>query len=376
MRECNMTAQNLIEFNGIIDAIYAGNAETPPWRTFLRHLKEKTESMYTCIAFGDEESWSGRIHYLESDSRRSLDDGQDHSDFLRFSPFTPLPQDVVATMCDLAKRGQPAHPEFIARVTAPLGIGDIIGVNFARHGKQVANLRLGRSRAAGRYSSQDKELCALMLPHLRRACAEVSGTANAPAWQSLLFETLRILGIGVMLMDARCQILDASDLALEVLTAHRQLLSVSNGLLRPHGRTQAHAVTAAVARALDGDQSQAVRLQGGGSGDDLHLVCMRSPEVGMRVPQRRVIVFVSCGQRPRPIEIRMLRDLFGLSSAEAQVALGLISGLSIAEIAVTNSISRNTVYSHLKAAFDKVGVSQQSALVSRMLGSVAVLGSA
>lgn len=368
-----MTAQNLAEFNGIIDAIYTGSTETPPWGSFLRHLKETTRSMYAYIAFGDEESWNGRVHYLESSSRRALDDGQDHSDFLRPSPFTPLPQDIVATIGDLANSGQAVHPDFVARVMGPFGIGDIVGVNFVRHGKQVANLRLGRAQAAGHYSSQDKELCALMLPHLRRACADASTTNVAPVWQALLFETLRSLEVGVFLIDACCRILDASDLALEVLETHRQLLSTSNGHLRLHNRAQEQKLTAAVSCVLDSGESQAVRLTGRSSGDELHFVCVRAPDVGTYVPRRRVIAFVSCGRRPRPIATRMVRDLFGLSCAEARVTLGLIGGLSITQIAVANSISRNTVYSHLKSAFAKVGVTQQSALVSRILSSVAVL---
>lgn len=379
MRKRNMAARNITEFNGIIDAIYAGSTETPRWRSFLRHLTETTGSMYACISFGDEESWNGRTYYFESEGHRParpLEDGQDHSNFLRLSPFTSLPQGVVMTIGELAGKGRSVHPDFVSQVLRPFGIGDIIGVNLVRDGTQVANLRLGRRQTAGRYSSDDRGLCALVLPHLRRVCAENSRANNSLAWEALLFETLRSLGVGVFLVDASRKILDASGFALEIMDAHRHLLSSGSGRLRLQSHGEEQLFAAAVCGVLGSGDSQAFRVSGNGPGEELCFVCVRAPDIDMDAPQRSVIVFVSCERQSRPIAAQTLRGLFGLSGAEAQVTLGLISGLSIADVATTNAISRNTVYSHLKSAFDKVGVSQQSALVSRVLRSIAMLGRA
>ncbi|MBK7250880.1 MAG: helix-turn-helix transcriptional regulator [Gammaproteobacteria bacterium] len=369
-----MAGHNLARFNEIVNTIYSSRAEIPRWSSFLRNLKEATGSVSAYMAFGDEVSWHERAHFLESASNRAVSDGQDHSDYLRLSPFTPLPQGQVATMSELLRKGESVHPDFFSHVIRPAGIGDIIGVNFARHGKQVATLRLGRMQAAGRYSRRDKDLCALMLPHLQRVCAESAGMNNAPEWQPILFDAVHWLGVGVVLIDACRQIIDASDLAFELMANYRHLFCAGRAGLHFRSLTHEEVFGRAVSRVLGGSESQALRVAGGDHRGGLDFVCVRAPQSVWGAPQRRVVVFVSHHRQPRPVAVGTLRGLFGLSRAEAQVALGLAAGLSISQIGERDSISRNTVYSHLKSAFDKVGVSQQSALVSCVLRSIAVLG--
>lgn len=372
-----MTRHNLARFNEIVNTIYTSSTESPRWRSFLRHLKETTGSLYVCIGFGDQELWKERVQYLESNNRYTLKQGEDYSDFLRFSPFTRLPEGRITTISELSRSGQPVHPEFASRVMHRFGITDIIGVNVVRQGTRVANLRLGRASNVGCYSREEKNLCALMLPHLQRVCAEVFGADSARSpWQAVLFDTLRSVGIGVVMVDASRRILDASAAALEIMQLARHLLCPGFSRLRLLDRTQDAALAAGVGGVMRGRESYALRVTGAEAQDGLHVVCVREPGTGMYGPARHVIVFMSRAAQGRRLSIRTatLCSLFGLTRAEARVVCGLVSGLSIAQIAVRHSISRNTAYSHVKSAFVKIGVNQQSALVSRVLCSLAVLG--
>jgi DNA-binding CsgD family transcriptional regulator len=51
-----------------------------------------------------------------------------------------------------------------------------------------------------------------------------------------------------------------------------------------------------------------------------------------------------------------LRSRFGLTAAEARVALGISEGLSYAEIGSRLSISTHTVHTHVKQIHQKLGV--------------------
>lgn len=68
----------------------------------------------------------------------------------------------------------------------------------------------------------------------------------------------------------------------------------------------------------------------------------------------------------------VLRGLFDLSAAEAGVAAGLASGLSLADIAAQRKIAVATARTHLAQIFRKTGTNQQTQLVALLKGVTGV----
>ena len=60
---------------------------------------------------------------------------------------------------------------------------------------------------------------------------------------------------------------------------------------------------------------------------------------------------------------RMLRDLFELTPTEAKVALSIAAGNDVPDAARELRISTNTVHTHLRRIFRKLGVGRQADLV-------------
>lgn len=74
-----------------------------------------------------------------------------------------------------------------------------------------------------------------------------------------------------------------------------------------------------------------------------------------------------------PIE-QVIAHGLGLSSAEAAVAARIWEGDSVSEAAGALGVSPNTIKSHLKAIYEKIGVDRQSALVRRIAMMLAAMG--
>ena len=66
--------------------------------------------------------------------------------------------------------------------------------------------------------------------------------------------------------------------------------------------------------------------------------------------------------------VQMLRDAWGLSFREAEVAQELMDGKPYKEIAARLNISLNTVRNHVKAIYQKVGVHNRYDLIRRVSG--------
>jgi len=64
--------------------------------------------------------------------------------------------------------------------------------------------------------------------------------------------------------------------------------------------------------------------------------------------------------------IRMLRDIFGLTDAEASLAQALQAGTPLGEYADTRAVSLNTVYTHLRRIKEKTGCNRMAELIRRL----------
>ena len=77
---------------------------------------------------------------------------------------------------------------------------------------------------------------------------------------------------------------------------------------------------------------------------------------------------------PRP-KHRLVRDLFGLTEAEAEISCELAQGRSLSEIARSVGVSVNTVRSQLKGIFAKTGTHKQIEVVA-LMARIAAIGGA
>jgi DNA-binding CsgD family transcriptional regulator len=81
-----------------------------------------------------------------------------------------------------------------------------------------------------------------------------------------------------------------------------------------------------------------------------------------------VILFVTDPRRSGGAPIATLRQLYNLTAAEAEVALGVAEGRSVEQIAETRGKSLNTARTQLKAVMAKMGVSRQTDVVRLIVG--------
>lgn len=130
------------------------------------------------------------------------------------------------------------------------------------------------------------------------------------------------------------------------------------------------ALTAAIARAIDnagihGEALASVVLPR--RGGKRPLVAQVIPVVGTAHDLLNTVsaVVTVTDLEPPPLgpSDAMLREVFGLSAAEARLAAAIARGRTLAEISQAEGTSRETVRSQLKAVFSKTDTSRQAELV-------------
>ena len=82
-------------------------------------------------------------------------------------------------------------------------------------------------------------------------------------------------------------------------------------------------------------------------------------------------VLIKDPERNLEISVRTLMNLYQLTMSEATIAILLAEGHTTDDVAEELDIKKNTVRAHLRSMFVKMGVTQQSMLVSLVLTSLA-----
>jgi DNA-binding CsgD family transcriptional regulator len=239
---------------------------------------------------------------------------------------------------------------------------------------------LGIVRQAGseRPDRRDLDLLGRLLPHMQRSMQLYLRLASLQARGSAAEEALDHLSCGVILVDACGKVLFLNRSAESVITA-ADGLTVREGLLIAATSDDTRALGKLVAEAA---------ATGAGAGTSpggamaLARPSMSTPLAVLVAPLRgqwalpaerraAAAVFVTDPGRCTTVAGRQLVELFGLTPAEAQLAVALLAGKRLGRIAADRGVQLPTVRNQLRAVLAKTGTGRQVELV-RLLATLPV----
>jgi DNA-binding CsgD family transcriptional regulator/PAS domain-containing protein len=224
----------------------------------------------------------------------------------------------------------------------------------------------------------EREVTAQLTLHLRRAVRLRARLATAEAVQAASAAALQAADTGVILATAGGRIVHADPAA--------RRLAASIGLQLDSRRGALQALDASATRHLQGLVADAAA---GGLGGDMLMragdgsavaiaVCRMAPpedgdadpadaEDADRVPGQALLTLRHLGQVPT--SPRRVAALFGLTRAEADVAIAVAAGQHVAAVAAGRGVSASTVQAQVRSAMGKAGVpglQELSLLLSRL----------
>ena len=255
----------------------------------------------------------------------------------------------------------------------PQGLVDTLQLILMRSPTRHAQLAMSRTHEVGFITEREMALGRLLLPHIRRA-AMISDVIDLRTIErERAQQALNALKAGVVMTDARGQILDANKTALAMLKS-RHPVHETDGMLRSDDPAATLRLTAAIARASDGDLAvgaKAVRLTRPGDPPVLaHILPLERGDVRTNLhPGAKVAIFIG------PVSgaahgAEAMSVAYDLSPMETRLLDGLLHGQRLADAAEKLGIAETTARTHLANIFGKTGVSRQSDLI-RLAGEMA-----
>lgn len=260
-----------------------------------------------------------------------------------------------------------------------IDVAQTIGSVFEVSSGTLGVIGVHRPSGTAAYSVRDGAFVGQLLPHVKRALQIRQRLAAAEIERHAGLDALERTGAATLVAGRDGTVLYANGDA-EGLLRDGNVVGSSSGKLLAQSPALAHRLAKLIMEAVDA----AAGSGGSGGGvlelprsDRLPLTVVVAPfrpaRDGFGAPAPAAILFVR-DPEAMPPSGAALRDLFGLTPAQACLAVDLCRGLSLEEIARTRRISMNTARTHLKELMARCGARRQAELVALLLRRAGGLG--
>ena len=236
-----------------------------------------------------------------------------------------------------------------------------------------------RSERQGPMDEGGRRLIYAVVPHLRRAVALGFRLDGYRAIQRAEYAVLDQLASGVILLDQRNRILYVNAAA-QCFGLEGSALSLRGGTLRARSQAHAKRFDDLILAAQHGMPASAMSIPRCGDGQLLTVLIssVRGRDIerfaDMSMPDAAVLIFIVDPVSSNGVSISWIMEAYGLTPAEARVALAASTGASIPIVATSLLLSQNTIKTHLRRVYAKTGTSRQAEL-ARVIASLGLLKS-
>lgn len=369
------------DFSRALGAIYDAGLDGSKWPEALgtvagrcggiaaqMHVRRADEeSVFGCVAGLPPEAHSEYIaHYAELD--------------VRFERLRSLPKGQVYLESDLISpdeiKSSPIYNELLPRYD----LGTVMVADLPAR-SLTAFFSILSEIALRRFDRRNVREFHRFLPHLARAIEIQARLHQMEDTLNSSHEALESLAIGIVLIDGQGRVGFANRKALR-LASNSGMGIGRAGVVAPPGspRTRLESLVSGALRTARGDGEMAggvLRVPAATGSIVLQVVPLpRSGDAQRTGAWRGVEAMIILGSAtdPDPPPTRPLRELYGLTPAEADLAARLLQGQNVEEIAAGRSVSVHTVRVQLKAVLSKAEVSRQAEFVAKTWRALAGIG--
>jgi DNA-binding CsgD family transcriptional regulator/PAS domain-containing protein len=230
-------------------------------------------------------------------------------------------------------------------------------------------------RVGGRaFTPADLEFANLLAPHLRRAFLLSRRLAAARQRRDALAEVIDRVPQGVILLDTRGRVVTTNRRAEQIAAQDDGFCLAAAGLRAGDPRADS-GLRDAIHKALEGLTGMATQnvltIPRPSGRPNYGVIVTRLVGEPQREDDPALIVFVGDPDAGHVSLCQILRRLYSLTEAEAELVQLLVDGRSLEEAAAARGVTRNTARTQLKHVFAKTGTKRQGELVRLVLAGVA-----
>jgi DNA-binding NarL/FixJ family response regulator len=366
-----MSAESLMR---VVGGIYEAALDPDSWQPALASLADAAGAVGACWLIRNKPSQTVECINFSGPCAEMKADYMAYYGAL--DPYTPTvaaaPSEswlwLSESVPQLMLRNNEWYNEFVVKN----GIGDILGGKLFENETHDVMFGLHRGPGQSGLSPADRDLTQRLMDPLKKAARLHVELHNLQRRSCAATAVLDQLSTAVVLVGADGAVFDLNTAA-ERIMREGDGLTVRNGKLAALRSSDQAKLAAAIAATLvdghDGGSFSDHLLVGRREGQPAYALTVTSLRKGARkhrLPLAMVLVVDPKGRIPSK---EAVARLFGLSPAESRVAVALMRGKRLSEIALESGLEITTLRTQLSSILKKVGVERQTDL-ARVLATV------
>ncbi len=347
-------------YSDLLARLYAGVGSDRPWQDFLEDLARWMDASFATIII----STPGRRH-----PATFLTPGADAAFNATYAatlfaddPFQGLPDGQVTSYGEfMANRPDHDAAQYRA-IMRDSGFDQVLGIDLRFARKFEARFRISRHISLPEFTLGERLRLQGLVIHLRIAVDLFERLQFAGAEHGVFHSAAQGLGLAVVVLDRGRRIVSSNPLADRILGEDEGLRRRGEELVFARSEHQRIII------AMLGEGSPAApltrfRIERPAHGDVV--ITARPLDLSaIHTGTGALALFFAQPGPEKTTDPQTLRDLFGLTGAEARLAAALTSGSTLVDAAHTIGIAHNTAKVQLRSVFAKTGVHRQAELVA------------
>ncbi len=360
---------NIERFSGLVGEIHRAALEPERWPDVMRSISDALGATISGLVLRDLATGTFPFGALDPRSpAAALDAYRDYYGAIDLlaAEAARRPEGDVITHRELLVRPDVRRSEVWNDFYLRWQFEHLIGAYALNDDRYTASLVVYRDGGPDEFSADDYRTMALIVPHVTTALRTWLRLREAEGRVAGLAAALDSLLTGIILLD-RARRVVWMNLHAHAIVARRDGLAVHDGHLVGANQAQTNALRSILC-SMDTPNRHATLARPSGSAP-LLVTALRASADAFPGSAAESMVLISDGSHAGSGLDNYLRHVWKLTKAEAALACAIADGKSLQEVSDATSVSIETLRSHLKRIFHKVGAHSQSDLVRLILST-------
>ncbi|MAC35788.1 MAG: hypothetical protein CME38_19625 [Haliea sp.] len=310
--------------------------------------------------------WVGGAHYSPQEVMNFA------NKYSALAPLVDLPDGETVSVDDLINREQLRKTTYYQTFMKPFNQEQVMGFDIHREGKVALFVRLIRGHGEPDFGAQERTVLELLKPQCRELITWLENSRSLAREHHLHEQAFSSLALGSVILDAEMNIVYLNSVADQLLKNNSGIARIS-GKLRIMRHQEHQQMQQAIARLLSDNRQgipQVIPIARQEGHSPLFLTMRRLPLKDRLDDTHHIALYLTDPELRQIDQTQLVMEAFGLTPQEARLVIALANGGTLEEFASEMGVSKNTARTHLYASFRKVGVSQQSSLVSHVIRAI------
>jgi len=366
----------------LLCALYGAAASSQSTnKHFLTQLKKLLNLQHASLIVRPPTTADAGLIYTSGDDADIATFGNEEGSYTSLyvrDPLINLPLKEVVTLDEHTPRAQLLNSDYYRMFLEPFGIYYIAGIDWLYEKNSRISVRFTREKSQGDFLEEEKAFLRLLIPHLEQSVSLGLQLRQLDSERQIYADSISKRSIGIFTLDRHGNILQSNTTAESYLKEadgfhqSQKKVKLNNSALNETFQHFLQQTLEAIRRHERAPiNALAVPRDSGKAAYQFMIKPMPVETHDESDITPYITLLIQDPEKNLEISVRTLMNLYQLTLSEATIAILLAEGHTTDEVATELDIKKNTVRAHLRSMFVKMGVTQQSMLVTLVLTSLA-----